>query len=168
MKKLYVDQTQNNGCISFFAPGARLIPAGTTVSSMSVRDRNDEYLRYAEEYDIHFIFDDGIPEIDFYTVPQVDIMAEDSDGGLIGTIGQICDLESDAPICYISRDRNCYQIAENGAAFLAKVQEWKMHRTLCREVVFYPSKEAAEKELDFFVIKENCAIVGETEKGYNK
>lgn len=154
MKKLYVDQTKNDGCVGYFVKGAELIPAGTTVSSMPVREKNDEYRRYAEEYDIHFIFDDHVPVIDFYTVPWVDIMAEDSDGGLIGMIGQNCDLESGAPVCYISRDRRCYQIAENGAAFLEKVREWKNHMTVCNEVVFYPSRKDAGRKLEFFAVKE--------------
>lgn len=152
-KKLYFDMTEKQECISVFALGVEIIPAGTTVFSMSVKDRNEEYRRYGEEYDIHFIFDDCIPKIDFYTVPRVDIMAVDSEGGLIGTIGQSCDLQNDAPICYIDKDRNCYRIAENGAVFLANVQEWKNHMEICHDVVFYQSKKAAEKELEFLDVK---------------
>lgn len=152
-KKLYFDMTEKRECISIFALGGQIIPAGTTVYSMSVKDRNEEYRRYAEEYDIHFIFDDCIPKIDFYTVPWVDIMAVDSEGGLIGTIGQCSDLQSDATICYIDRDRNCYRIAENGAGFLANVREWKKCMEICHDVVLYPSKEDAEKKLEFLVMK---------------
>ncbi|WP_245975473.1 hypothetical protein [Oceanobacillus chungangensis] len=74
---------------------------------MSVYHKNEEYQKYANDYDIQFIFDDDIPHLEFNTVPYVDIMAIDSNGGFIGTVGQQCDLESDAPICYINRDLEC-------------------------------------------------------------
>lgn len=51
---------------------------GTTLYPMSVKDKNTEYQRYADTYDLKFIFDDDIPQIDFYTVPRVDIFAKDS------------------------------------------------------------------------------------------
>ena len=39
--------------------------------------------------------------VDFYAVPRVDIMAVDSRGGYIGTVGGLTDIESEFPICYI-------------------------------------------------------------------
>lgn len=49
---------------------------------MDVTDKNQEYQRYAKDYDIQFIFDDNIPNIEFYTVPQVDVMAKEDLLGL--------------------------------------------------------------------------------------
>ena len=66
---------------------------GKTVYSMLVEDRDEEYQRYADEYDIHFIFDDKTVNIDFFTVPWIDIMAWDSEGGYIGTIGGTADID---------------------------------------------------------------------------
>lgn len=149
MKKLYLDQTEANECMSIFIKGAEIIPAGTTIYSMSVKDKNAEYDRYADEYDIHFIFDDDIPHIDFYTIPQVDIMATDSQGGFLGTIGQTTDFKSDAQICYIDNDRNCYLIAENGQDFLKCVPRWRNCLKEYDGVMFYNSKSDAEKAVEF-------------------
>lgn len=54
----YYDCNSYSDCSSFFANGRGVIPAGTTVYSMPLSDRNDEYRRIKKEYDIAFIFDD--------------------------------------------------------------------------------------------------------------
>ena len=101
MKKVYLDTTQSNICIGVFANGAEVVLAGTTVNAMAVKYKNGEYQRFAEEYDIHFIFEDNIPKIDFYAIPMVEIFAVDSSGGYIGSLGQPTDLQENIPICYI-------------------------------------------------------------------
>ena len=88
MERVYIDMSQVDGsCVGVCVSGKDVIPAGTTVYSMSVEDRDEEYQRYADEYDIHFIFDDKTVNIDFFTVPWIDIMAWESEGGYIGTVG---------------------------------------------------------------------------------
>ena len=149
MRKIYLDRTEFTGAIGVFLEDAEIITAGTTIYSMSVNDRNDEYQRYAKDYDIHFIFDDCIPHLEFYTVPQVDIMAKDSKGGFIGTIGQSCNLESDAPICYINKDLECFIISENGADFLSNIESWQNNLKPYDKITFYYSKAEAEMELEF-------------------
>lgn len=146
MEKLYIDAVSSKDCTAIFIRDVEVIFAGTTVYSMPVAEKNEEYQRYADEYDIHFLFDDDIPVIDFYTVPQVDIMAVDSNGGYIGTVGQISDLESNAPICYIDNHRNCYLAAENGADFLEHASVWKKHLKPYEGIKIYDTKADAEKE----------------------
>ena len=75
------DRTEENRGYSVIWRGGRLVSAGTTVYAMSTSYRNAEYERYARDYGIHFIFEGGLPAIDFYTVPWVDIFAEDGFGG---------------------------------------------------------------------------------------
>lgn len=149
MKKLYLDMTHTNGCMSLFVKGAEIIPAGTTVYSMQVKDKNAEYQRFAEEYDIHFIFDDDVPVIDFYTVPRVDIMAADSDGGYIGTIGETSDLEGDAAICYIDSAKNVFRAAGSFKDFIDTADSWKTHLSPCGDVDIFRSKDEAEKVYEF-------------------
>lgn len=152
MSKLYLDTTelQLTG-ISFVGIGdAEIVLAGTIISSMDTNERNDEYLRYAEDYDIQFIFDDCIPSLKFYTVPLVDIVAKDSDGGFIGSLGQQFDIESDAPICYINKDLECFIVSENVREFLGNLESWKKNMILYDEIILYSSKGEAEKELEFF------------------
>lgn len=154
MRNIYIDRTEFTGAISVFSKDTEIISAGTTIYSMSVNDRNDEYQRYANDYDIQFIFDDCIPQLEFYTVPHVDIMAKDSKGGFIGTIGQSCDLQSEASICYINKDLECFIISENGADFLSNIESWQNNLKPYDKITFYRSKAEVEMELEFIDLAE--------------
>lgn len=83
IKTVYYDATTLNECIGVLSSSIKVMAAGTTIYSMPCNEKNNEYEKYAKEYDIHFIFADIIPHINFYTIPQVDIMATDSLGGFI-------------------------------------------------------------------------------------
>jgi hypothetical protein len=50
-------------CLSIYVKDTEIILAGTSINSMSVKERekNGEYKKFADKYDIHFIFDDNIP-----------------------------------------------------------------------------------------------------------
>jgi len=151
MRKAYLDITEltEKEAISIFVgDDTEIILAGTTIYSMDVNLKKI-IKKYADNYDIQFIFDDCIPNVEFYTIPQVDIMAIDSIGGYIGTIGQQCDIESDAPICYISSELECFIVAENGIDFLKNMESWKENLKFYDKVRFYLSKTEAEKELEF-------------------
>ena len=121
MRKVYLDRTELTGAIFVNSKDTEVILAGTSIYSMSVYHKNEEYQKYADDYDIHFIFDDDISHLEFYTVPYVDVMAKDSQGGFIGTVGQQCDLKRDAPICYINRHLECLIISENEGDFLSNI-----------------------------------------------
>lgn len=149
MKKVFLDQTEATMCVGVAVNDAEVILAGATIYAMPVKDKNSEYQRYADEYDIHFIFEDNIPVLGFYTIPQVDIFAVDSQGGYIGSLGQMVDLEGEAPICYIDRNHNCFLSANNGKEFLQSVKQWKTNLIPCTEVEFYASKEEAKNKYEF-------------------
>ena len=140
MERVYIDMSQVDGsCVGVFVSGKEVVPVGTTVYSMPVEDRDEEYQRYADEYDIHFIFDDRM----------VDIMAWDSEGGYIGTVGGTTDMESDLPICYIDKDRKTYLIAADLKEFLENCKNWKSELKLCEEIEIFTSKEEANKKYTF-------------------
>ncbi len=141
--KKYIDREEWNGT-SVLVKGSDIITAGNTVYSMQTKDKNDEYQKIAEKYDVHFIFEDNIPQIDFYTIPYIDIMATDSLGGYIGTIGEISDFESEAPICYISKEKQCYMVADNFKAFMQHLDSWKNQMTIEESVIFYKTKSEAK------------------------
>ena len=148
MRKVYLDRTEFTGAINVNLKDTEVIPAGTTIYPMSVNHKN-EYQKYANDYDLQFIFDDDIPHIEFYTVPYVDIMAKDSKGGFIGTVGQQCDLASNAPICYINRNLECLIIAKNGEDFLRDIESWQDNLKPYDKITVYRSKDKAKKELEF-------------------
>jgi len=61
MRKVYLDRTEIIGAIGVSLEDTEVILAGTTIFPMSVHDKNEEYEKYASDYDIQFIFDDDIP-----------------------------------------------------------------------------------------------------------
>ena len=147
MQNIYIDAATTMGAIGVCAKDTNVIRVGATVYSMDKADNNSEYERYAKEYDIHFIFDD-IPVLNFFAVPQVDVFALDSDGGFIGTVGQQTDFESDAAICYISKTRETFFIADNGKSFIEIADSWKNELKPYDKIVFYKSKEEAKKNIE--------------------
>ena len=154
MNKLYLDvsKRENYPAISIGIKDTEVITSGSTVYHMDSNDKNETYQQYADEYDIHFIFDDDIIKLSFYTVPQVDVFATDSEGGLIGTVGSFTDLQSDLPICYINKNKECFLVANSGKEFLETTKSWKNNLKPYNEVIFYESKLEAEKELRFINI----------------
>lgn len=152
MNTMYLDITDNS-CMSVFVKDVNIVPAGTTVYSMQVKDKNDEYDALARRYDIHFIFDDDIPAIDFYSVPHIDIMASDSQGGFLGTMGEVSGLDDSAPICYIDSNKKIYIIASDFRELLKNPDGWRERCTPCEEAAIFTSKEEAMKKLKFVDLK---------------
>lgn len=158
MKTVYIDQNSVPSPTSIWIKDTEVIWAGAVISSMSVKHNNEDYKKIALEHDVHFIFDDKIPVIDFYTVPLVDIFATDSTGGYIGSIGEAAYFGSDATICYISPKKECFFIADNFSEFIKHLDEWKQHLTPYNELEFFTSKEEAEKKYEFLNMLEFSRI----------
>ncbi len=154
MKKLFIDKSELKECTSVWVKDAEINWAGTTVYSMSVKHKNSEYQRFADEYDIHFIFDDNVPVINFYTIPFIEIFAVDSNGGYLGSLGEGIDFDGTAPICYIDKNHNCFLITNNGKEFLNNAASWKTHMTPYMDVEFFTSKEEAMSKYEFLDSKE--------------
>lgn len=146
------DVSSDNSCAAIGVIGTdmRVILAGTTVYAMPVKDRNEEYERFAAEYDVQFIFEDRVPAIDFYTIPHVEIFAADSREGWLG---QVQDGRTEDWICYIDRERNCWKAAESMDAFVKKAPAWRGELEASQEIQIYASKAEAEKEYEFLEIE---------------
>ena len=142
-KKVYFDLSDCDGPTAVFSTDAEFIPAGTVVNAMPVRHKQEVFRRFSEALDIQFIFEDRIPWVDFYSVPYLEVIALDSQGGWIGTLGE------DAPVVYVDADKKCWKIADNIHLFLSVTPGWKRHMTPWEHVRIYPSLEAAKQELEF-------------------
>ena len=150
MAKKYIDITEYP-CTSFFFSNTEDVGhifAGITVYKMPVREKGELYDQIADSCDIHFLFDDSEVQIDYYTVPRVDIFATDSCGGQFGTIGECSDIESQAPICYIDCDKKVF-LAAGSLSSLLKETNWKEHLIAYDGVEVFSSKDAAEKKYEF-------------------
>ena len=134
---------------AFVMKNMKPIPAGTSIFSMPHTEKNRKWKSFADKYDIHFIFENDIPEVDFYSVPQFHIMATDSNGGLIGIIGGKDSLNTHLPIGYITHDRDCFLIASSGYSFLENIDCWKQLRKPYEALKLFDSKDMAKKEVTF-------------------
>lgn len=155
MQKAYFDITEFNECIGIIVPDREVVFTGTTIHSMSVTEKDKEYERFAQDYDVHFIFEDDIPVLPFYTVPAVDLLAKDSAGGWIGTVFVQSDSETAEPVCYIPPDRECFLIAKSIEEFVKTADSWKSHLKPYHQITFYSSRSDAEQELEFIKISRN-------------
>lgn len=144
---VYVDLKANGGAgaVGFFTSKGKVIFCGSEVYAMDKSEKSAEYEMFAKENDIHFLFDDFIPEIPFYTVPYTSVAALTSDGGFIASVGKPFDLYDKMEIVYITKDRKCFLITEDSTKFLSAAPHWREHLTPYDKIEFFDSKADAEK-----------------------
>ena len=157
----YMDMTKAEGCFGVIPEnGETIVFTGVSINSMplSVKRKDGKvYEDFARKHGIAFIFDDAKPEIDFYTIPRIDIAAMDYDGGFIASVGEPFSLSDPVPLVYISKDKKCYLITSDSTKFLSFASEWKEKLTPYTGIAIYDSKEAASKDyliIDFEKTKE--------------
>lgn len=158
MKKLYVDMSEIKGGFGIAdEDDTEILMSGVIIESMPIEERNEnikEYLKYKEKYDIRFIFDDDIPNISFFTIPEFYIIASDSDGGYIGGIGIDFELWDSNPIYYISSELKCYLINKSSKKFMKSPRGWRSSLMPCDKITIYKSKAEAEKYVNFLDIND--------------
>lgn len=146
----YMDMTQVKGCFGVIPEnGEVIVLTGVSVNSMPLsvkRKEGEVYDDFARKYGIHFIFDDCIPAIDFYTVPKIEVAATDNVGGFIASVGEPFSLHDSVPLIYISAERKAYLITEDSREFLSIASKWKEKLTPYDGITLYKSKEDARKE----------------------
>ena len=146
---IYMDFSGTEGAVGFISDGEPVIPVGVSINAMPMSVKKKEwelYQQFAKDNDVHFLFEDNVPIVDFYAVPRVDIAATCSNGGLIASVGESFDLHSNIPLIYISPTRECFLITEDATQFLSIAAEWQTRLTPYHEVKLYPSKAAAMDE----------------------
>lgn len=104
--------------------------SGKIIMSMPASDRREKaYQILADEYDIRFIFDDEIPNLEFYPVPNLAVFAVDSMGGCFGSTNLAVDMaEKQAPIYYVNRELHCHRLASDMREFIQLIvfrTDWK-------------------------------------------
>lgn len=148
MKPIYFDQGEVDGCVGIFSSKAKVLPAGTAVNAMPVKYKDAAYLELEEKLGIHFIFTDNVPDVPFYAVPHIEVVAFDDQGGFAGFRNE------DGTLFYIDKAWNCFRMAPNVRSLLTLADNWKESMVPVAEIHLYPSKEAAMGELEFIDIKE--------------
>lgn len=143
---IYMDFSGTEGAIGYISDGEPVIPVGVSINAMPMSIKKKEwelYQQFAKDNDVYFLFEDNIPTVDFYAVPRVDIVATDSAGGLIASVGEVFSLSESVPLIYISPKKTCFLITSDSTQFLSIASQWKKHLAPYDGVTLYPSKEAA-------------------------
>lgn len=166
MEKLYLDRTEIPGNMALIVRNAEIIQTGTTVYAMSVGEDHPLYQKFAEEYDIHFIFDDRIPEVEWYAVPQAEIFAVDSCGGYFASIGGAFDM--DDPVYYIDAQMDCFLVAMSGRAFVEIAPNWRAVLKPWNSVEIFPTKDAAKEKYTLFGKSDLESLQREAEEAWQK
>jgi hypothetical protein len=146
---LYMDFSGTEGAIGYISDGEPVIPVGVSINAMPMSIKKKEcelYQQFAKRNDVHFLFEDNIPTVDFYAVPWVDVAATDSNGGYIASVGESFSLSDSMPLIYISAKRECFLITRDSMQFLSIASVWKKHLMPYKDVTLYPSKEAAMED----------------------
>lgn len=143
-KQQYYDCSTCLGATSIIAQRATLLPAGTSVYSMPESAYNDEYRIIQEKYGVSFIFDYMKVECPFYAVPRFDVMAIDHEGGYIGMLGAICDLEDNRPVYYIDKNKDTFMIVSNAKNYLNTIEHWKETMIPTNDIQIFESRKDAE------------------------
>ena len=147
-KTVCFDRTGIQGAMSVLLSGARVVPAGTIVSAMPVKYRQEPYISLEQKLNVHFIYADNIPEVPFYSVPMSEVIAYDHLGGYLGISGE------DETLLYIHASGACWYLGENAQTLLSLPSDWRDHRLPYSGLKLYPSKESAMAQLEFLKLSQ--------------
>ncbi len=158
-EKIYIDAEQiglKNGTFGVIISDENgkpkeIVYTGKILTSMPISEKTKEraYKILAEDYDICFIFDDNIPNIDFYPVPKLEIFAFDSYNGFFCSANDSS--EKNAQIYYIDESLNIYCLASNIHEFIRLCiynPEWK-NKLFKHDLI----KERADENKQYLVDK---------------
>ena len=146
MKTVYFDQTSVDGCMAVFSSTAKVVPAGTAINAMPVKYRDETYMQLEEKLDIRFIFKDTVPDVPFYAVPYVEVVAFDHFGGFLA-------VQDEGPLLYIDREWNCFYVAPEVRSLLTLESNWREAMVPYPGLRLFSSREAAMVELEFIEIE---------------
>ena len=124
-----------------------IICTGILAIPIGEKEKRLVFQKFLDDYAIALMTKEMIPEIQIYTVPYVLVMARTDDGGYIVALDED-GFSSKRPICYISEEGECYQVASNGKNFLKGGRAWRESRVPYKELRIFASREEAEKEYD--------------------
>lgn len=138
-----------------------IVPTGTTIRATNLAQETESrelYEKLACDFGINFIFDNTIPQINFYAIPQIDIFATDNFGGYWATIGGRTDISNETdPICFIDNKQCTFFVSKNLNNFiypLDTIDERIKNKTPIDYITFYESKKDAKE-----VIKKHNSLV---------
>ncbi len=149
-EETYYHMTSNGPNYIFFASNKKPVFTGVTLhpmfSSRRYLEAEQEIIqRLARDHHIYLNLDPQT-SFEFYTVPHVEVFAVDDNGYLV-SLESGFSFDSEDPVYYISKDKQCFLAAKSGKELLDKGIHWK--DTLIpddKTIQLFSSRQDAEKK----------------------
>lgn len=151
MRTIYFDMGELNrfGALGLLSSEAKVLPAGTVIHTEQAKVRKElpQYQEMAKRAGVFFFFEDeDIPNAPFFTVPYMELVARDRDGGWYGRAESI----GDGVYC-VTPDGAVFLVSEGMERFSGRLLAGEEVRELWEpvpELRVYPSKAEAAREVE--------------------
>ena len=138
--------------------GKSVVFTGISIHTEPDQYRENDALTPFSKEAFHFFFDDDVPNLNFYAVPELCIIGYDSTGGYFATTAEDFSFQDNSPLFYVSAENRVYSIKGESSQLLTGQYHWRENLEPSDDVKIYPSKLMAEKEFDIHDADEINAI----------
>ena len=151
MRTVYFDMGELNrfGALGLLSSEAKVLPAGTVIHTEQAKIRKElpQYQEMAERAGIYFFFEDEeLPEIPFYAVPSLELVARDREGNWYGRAEDL----GEGVYC-VTPEGAAFRVSERMGRFSGRLLAGEEVRELWEpvpELRVYPSKAEAAREVE--------------------
>lgn len=150
MRTIYVDlgELEQSGALGLISSKVRILPAGAVLQAeqAEIRAEVPQYQEMAERAGVFFFFEDEeLPEVPFFPVPGLELVARDREGSWYGrskTLGK--------GVYCVTPERTAFRVSEDMGRFSSRLlagEEVRELREPAPELRVYPSKAEAAGQI---------------------
>ena len=151
MRTIYVDlvELDQSGALGLISSKVRILPAGAVIRTeqAEIRAEVPRYQEMAERAGVFFFFEDEeLPEIPFYAVPSLELVARDREGNWYGRAEDL----GEGVYC-VTPEGAAFRVSERMGRFSGRLLAGEEVRELWEpvpELRVYPSKAEAAREVE--------------------
>ena len=157
VRTIYVDlgELDQSGALGLFSSKVRILPAGAVIRTeqAEIRAEVPRYQEMAERAGVFFFFEDEeLPEIPFYAVPSLELVARDREGNWCGRSEDL----GEGVYC-VTPEGAAFRVSERMGRFSSRLLAGEEVRELWEpvpELRVYPSKAEAAREVELVPLEE--------------
>ena len=151
MRTIYVDlgELDQSGALGLISSKVQILPAGAVIRTeqAEIRAEVPRYQEMAERAGVFFFFEDEeLPEIPFYAVPSLELVARDREGNWYGRAEDL----GEGVYC-VTPEGTAFRVSEDMGRFSSRLLAGEEVRELWEpvpELRVYPSKAEAAREVE--------------------
>ena len=157
MRTIYVDlgELDQSGALGLISSKVQILPAGAVIRTeqAEIRAEVPRYQEMAERAGVFFFFEDEeLPEIPFYAVPSLELVARDREGNWYGRSEDL----REGVYC-VTPEGAAFRVSERMGRFSGRLLAGEEVRELWEpvpELRVYPSKAEAAREVELVPLEE--------------